>query len=132
MKLRRKDYYTNDYIITSIDKYSTNDSTTFGISIKFERNTKGRIGILVNYNLMSAMLVLAASINFLIDPNMVPGRAGMLVTLFLVTTGFFSDAQVGVKTLTEFSLTTFLTAHHQINLLDKHQLNSDNVVFHSN
>ena len=97
MKLRRKDYYTNDYIITSIDKYSTNDSTTFGISIKFERNTKGRIGILVNYNLMSAMLVLAASINFLIDPNMVPGRAGMLVTLFLVTTGFFSDAQVSVE-----------------------------------
>ena len=94
MKLRRKDYYTNDYIITSVDKYYSNDSTTFGMSIKFERNTKGRIGILVNYNLMSAMLVLAASINFLIDPNMVPGRAGMLVTLFLVTTGFFSDAQV--------------------------------------
>ena len=43
-------------------------------------------------NPSSAILAMAASINFLIDPKVVPGRAGLLVTLFLVMTGFFSDA----------------------------------------
>ena len=43
---------------------------------------------------MCGMLILVASINFLIDPKVVPGRAGLLVTMFLVLTTFFSDAQV--------------------------------------
>ena len=87
---------TNSYNLTSFEIIHQNDAANFGIRIKFERNDRGRDSILINYHLMCAMLILVASINFLIDPNMVPGRAGMLVTLFLVTTGFFSDAQVGV------------------------------------
>ena len=43
---------------------------------------------------MCATLVLVAAVNFLIDPKVVPGRAGLLVTLFLVLANFFSDAQV--------------------------------------
>ena len=83
---------TNNYIVKPFEKYMNGSS--FGIHISFERNTKGTIGILINYHFMCATLVLIASINFLIDPNVVPGRAGLLVTLFLVLTNFFSAAQV--------------------------------------
>ena len=83
---------TNNYIVKPFGKYTNGSS--FGIHISFERNTKGTIGILINYNFMCATLVLIASINFLIDPKVVPGRAGLLVTLFLVLTNFFSAAQV--------------------------------------
>ena len=81
---------TNGYAINSFEQYSSKDSSIFGIRIKFERNSKGTSGILINYHLMCAILVL----NFLIDPKIVPGRAGLLVTLFLVLTNFFSNAQV--------------------------------------
>ena len=85
---------TNNYFITSIEEFHSNFTTIFGITIRFERSFKGIGGILLNYHLMCTMLVLASSINFLIDPKIVPGRAGVLVTLFLVMTSFFSDAQV--------------------------------------
>ena len=62
--------------------------------IKVERTMEGIAIILLNYHMICAILVIVASINFLIDPKVVPGRAGMLVTLFLVLTTFFSDAQV--------------------------------------
>ena len=85
----------NGYAIKSFEGYaSLKDSSIFGIRINFERNSKGTNGILINYHLMCAILVLVGSINFLIDPKVVPGRAGLLVTLFLVLTNFFSDAQV--------------------------------------
>ena len=73
-------------------KNLSKNATSFGLKIRFERSTSN--GILINYHLMCAILAMAASINFLIDPKVVPGRAGLLVTLFLVMTGFFSDAQV--------------------------------------
>ena len=85
---------TNSYLIKSFEIIHQNDAANFGIKIKFERNLKGRNGILINYHLMCGMLILVAAINFLIDPKVVPGRAGLLVTLFLVLTTFFSDAQV--------------------------------------
>ena len=97
---------TNNYFITSIEEYHSNFTTIFGITIRFERSFKGIGGILLNYHLMCTMLVLASSINFLIDPKIVPGRAGVLVTLFLVMTSFFSDAQVLLKL--HFLLTCFL------------------------
>ena len=86
---------TNDYTIHPFEliQYS-NDTTQFGIKISFERNSEGINGILINYHLMCATLVLVAAVNFLIDPKVVPGRAGLLVTLFLVLANFFSDAQV--------------------------------------
>ena len=109
-------YDTNDYLIKSFDvihnmarsevftqpgfininntDIDNTNSTKFGIKISFERNSKGIVRILVNYHFMCAILVLVASINFLIDPNVVAGRAGSLVTLFLVLASFFSDAQV--------------------------------------
>ena len=83
---------TNDYRVKSFEAYANGSS--FGIGISFERNMKGTVGILINYHFTCATLVLIASINFLIDPNVVPGRAGLLVTLFLVLTNFFSAAQV--------------------------------------
>ena len=86
---------TNDYIINPLRIIQhSNDSSKFAIQISFERNFGGISGILIRYNMMCALLVVTSSLNFLIDPKVVPGRAGMLVTLFLVLANFFSDAQV--------------------------------------
>ena len=86
---------TNNFIINPlrINQHS-NDSSKFAIQISFERSFGGITGILISYHMMCALLVITASLNFLIDPKIVPGRAGMLVTLFLVLANFFSDAQV--------------------------------------
>ena len=91
----------NDFSLKPFEIYHSklsssnfNETTKFGIQMKFECNSKGITGILINYHLMCATLVLVASINFLIDPNVVPGRAGLLITLYLVLTSFFSSAQV--------------------------------------
>ena len=86
---------TNKFIIKPFQLYQhPNDSGKFGIQISFEWNAEGINGILINYHLMCATLVLVATVNFLIDPKIVPGRAGLLVTLFLVLANFFSCAQV--------------------------------------
>ena len=88
---------TNDYNIKSIEVYHFNRISKFGILVRFERNTNGIISILMNYHMICAMLVFVSSINFLIDPKVVPGRAGMLVTLFLVLANLFTGAQVNLK-----------------------------------
>ena len=86
---------TNSFSIESFEIVRSNASTAkFGVKMIFERNSHGKHGILISYHLMCGMLVLVASINFLIDPKVVPGRAGLLVTLFLVLTTFFKAAQV--------------------------------------
>ena len=86
---------TNNYNFLPFEIiHQSNVSNKFGVQITFERNSEGTNGILINYHLLCAMFVFVASINFLIDPKVVPGRAGMLVTLFLVLTNFFSNAQV--------------------------------------
>ena len=72
----------------------TISNSKFGIQISFERNSQGINGILINYHLICAILVLVAAINFLIDPKVVPGRAGLMVTIFLVLTNVFTSAQV--------------------------------------
>ena len=80
------------YTIKGFEKFhSNNPVATFGFNVTFERNPQGYI---INYHLICGMLVLVASINFVIDPKIVPGRAGLLITIFLVLTSFFSDAQV--------------------------------------
>ena len=84
----------NNYIIKAIEEYSHRDAARFGINITFERDIEETYGILMNYNLMCAIIVLVSSVNFLVDSKVVPGRAGVLVTLFLVLTNFFCNAQV--------------------------------------
>ena len=84
----------NNYIIKSFEEYSLRDPVRFGINFTFERDIEATYDILLNYNLMCAIIVLVSSVNFLVDPKVVPGRAGILVTLFLVLTNFFCDAQV--------------------------------------
>ena len=90
---------TNGYRIKSLEIVDLNAPTKFGIQIRFGRNSEGTNGVLINYHMLCAMFVLVASINFLIDPKVVPGRAGLLVTLFLVLSNFFSNAQVKRKSL---------------------------------
>ena len=84
---------TNDFIIKSIEEYRLSNPARFGIRIRFERNCKGTIGILITYHMMCAMLVLVASTNFLFDVKD-SNRTCMLVALLLVLTNYFSDAQV--------------------------------------
>ena len=85
---------TNNYIIKPFNIYKLSNGSGFGIQIQFERNEEGINGILINYHLMCGTLVLVATVNFLVDPKVVPGRAGLLLTIFLVLANFFSCAQV--------------------------------------
>ena len=82
---------TNGYIIKSIEAYNSNEK--FGIEIGFERNYVSQSGILINYHLICAMLVLVASINFVFNAKDT-NRSCILVALLLVLATFFSDAQV--------------------------------------
>ena len=84
----------NRYIIKAFEEYSLRDPARFGINFTFKRDIEATYDILLNYNLMCAIIVLVPAVNFLVDPKVVPGRAGILVTLFLVLTNFFGDAQV--------------------------------------
>ena len=97
---------TNDFFLNQIEIYNTSSPTKFGIRVSFERNSKGITCILINYHLMCATLVFVAAINFLIDPNVVPGRAGLLVTLYLVLTSFFTSAQVNQSEISNYLFST--------------------------
>ena len=70
--------------------------TSFGIRFEFSRDP---FGFIVKYHVTCAILVLIGGISFMIDPKVVPGRMGMLVTLFLVLANFFSNAQVCISSL---------------------------------
>ena len=65
----------------------------FGILINFERNTDGKNGLLIGYNLMCTILVMISLVNFLINPND-SNRAAVLVALILVLATIFNSAQV--------------------------------------
>ena len=84
---------TNNYAIKSFGVDKQTNGSSFGIEIRFERNKKGVNGILTNYHLMCAMLVLVASTNFLFDAKD-SNRSCMLVALLLVLANYFSAAQV--------------------------------------
>ena len=65
----------------------------FGILIKLDRISSV---YLMKYYGVCMILVIAGSGSFLIDPKVVSGRNGILVTLLLVTSNFFSMAQVNL------------------------------------
>ena len=84
--------HVSGFTITKERKFFSNTSAVFGVEFHFETNI---IGFLVRYYLICGILVcLISSISFMIKPSVVPGRAGLLVTLFLVLANFFSLAQV--------------------------------------
>ena len=58
---------------------------------------------LEKYYLPCVGLVLLTSVSFFVPPKMVPGRGGMLVTLFLVLNNIFSASKVckGISKLIE-------------------------------
>ena len=72
-------------------------SSFYGVETKFIVTfslSRDPFGYLIRYHLVCAVLVIIGSISFLIEPKIVPGRSGLLVTLFLVLAAFFSNAQV--------------------------------------
>ena len=66
-------------------------ATKFVVTFSLHREPSG---YLIRYHLICAVLVFIGSISFFIEPKIVPGRSGLLVTLFLVLAAFFSTAQV--------------------------------------
>ena len=88
---------TNNYLIKPFEIFHSNDPARFGIEIRFEHHSEGIVSIIVNYHICGT-LILVSSMNFLIDPKVVPGRAGLLVTVLLVLTNFFASAQVNHST----------------------------------
>ena len=75
----------------------TKSSPSFGFETKFFVTFslhRDPFGYLVRYHLVCLVLAIIGSISFLIEPKIVPGRSGLLVTLFLVLASFFSNAQV--------------------------------------
>ena len=83
----------NNYIIKAIEEYSLKDPARFGIHISFERDAETTNGILVTYNLMSAIIVLVSSVNFLIDPKD-SNRAAILIALLLILATIFNATKV--------------------------------------
>ena len=83
----------NDYNIKNFEEYSLKNPARFGVKFSFERKSQETQGILISYNLMSAVIVLVASVNFLIDPKD-SNRAAILIALILVLATVFQAAQV--------------------------------------
>ena len=65
--------------------------TKFVVTFFLQRKPSG---YLIRYHLVCGVLVFIGSISFFIEPKIVPGRSGLLVTIFLVLAAFFSNAQV--------------------------------------
>ena len=89
-----------DYTIKvqSIDNNGTrNESESVGMIFHLQRYYKP---FMEKYYFPCIGLVLLTSVSFFVPPKMVPGRGGMLVTLFLVLNNIFSASKVsfhGVK-----------------------------------
>ena len=71
----------------------SNDSSKFALQINFERNSEGITGILLQYHLICAILVILSSTNFLFDAKDT-NRSCLLAALLLVMTTIFSVGQV--------------------------------------
>ena len=84
IEINPSDY--NQVITKPIEK-----PAVFGIKFELSRSP---LGFIVKYLVTSGVLVFIGGISFLIDPKIVPGRMGLLITLFLVLANFFTNAQV--------------------------------------
>ena len=98
-----------DYTIKvdSIYRNGTGKST-IGMIFYLQRYS---IPFLEKYYLPCVGLVILTSVSFFVPPKMVPGRGGMLVTLFLVLNNIFSASKVEfifAKGLLFFRYPTFL------------------------
>ncbi len=51
---------------------------------------------ILRYYLPCIAIVLVSLVSFIVDPSVVPGRAGLLITVFLVIFTIFGDVQVGL------------------------------------
>jgi len=99
---------TNNYIITSYDVYKTsNDTPKFGIHFSFERTTDGINSVALNYHLICGILVLVATISFLMDPKDT-NRGVLLATVLLVLATFFTVAHGEASGVGFTALTTYI------------------------
>ena len=101
--IMRKSEFQNNITIKGYKEFAfptiqqETKSSQFGVETKFVVTfslQREPSGYLIRYHLVCAVLVFIGSISFFIEPKIVPGRAGLLVTLFLVLAAIFSNAQV--------------------------------------
>ena len=99
--IMRKSEFQNNITIKGYKEFAfpmiqhETKSSQFGVETKFVVTfslNREPSGYLIRYHLVCAVLVIIGSISFFIEPKIVPGRSGLLVTLFLVLAAFFSNA----------------------------------------
>ena len=82
---RLQDYKIN----MSVFNHAENGS--FGVDLHLQRYTEPFI---FKYYIPCCALTTITSISFFIPPKVVPGRGGIMVTMFLVLTNIFSNSKV--------------------------------------
>ena len=68
-----------------------NETETVGMTFHLQRYSKPFIG---KYYIPCIVLIILTSVSFFVPPKLVPGRGGMLVTLFLVLSNTSSASKV--------------------------------------
>ena len=95
--------FQNDIIINGYKPFDSPETTTTTVISNSKVITKFEIhftlqrdpfGYLIRYYLICGVMVFIGSISFLIEPKIVPGRSGLLVTIFLVLATILSNAEV--------------------------------------
>ena len=63
------------------------------VQFKFIRNDEGRQKLITGYYIPTGLFATLSMISYLIKPEIVPGRMGMLVVLFLICTNIYSTVE---------------------------------------
>ena len=92
-----------------------NETETVGMTFHLQRYSKPFIG---KYYIPCIVLIILTSVSFFVPPKLVPGRGGMLVTLFLVLSNTSSASKVSPKKCKCLSIYVY---NLDFNLRKKHQ-----------
>ena len=79
-----------DYKI-NMNVFNYTEYGSFGVAINLQRYSEPFI---FKYYIPCSALTIITSMSFFVPPKVVPGRGGMMVTMFLVLTNIFSNSKV--------------------------------------
>ena len=105
---RESEERLQEYSIRVVSNNSNGEHANIGLTVYLQRFSWP---FLEKYYLPCIGLVILTSVSFFVPPKMVPGRGGMLVTLFLVLNNIFSASKVILcilKLIKYFKLIHFL------------------------
>ena len=75
------------------DSIGSENKSTISVQFKFTRSTEGRQNLITGYYIPTGLFATLSLISYLIKPEIVPGRMGMLVVLFLICTNIYSTVE---------------------------------------